>query len=84
MLRDRELEWVAGHVDCLASLRKQDYRNLQTIVVDNGSTNDSVERIRSAFPEVTVIETGENLGYSKGCNVGLREGLKGTDEFSSC
>jgi len=68
-------------LECLASLERQDYSNLQTIVVDNGSTNDSVERIRSAFPDVTLIETGANLGFSKGSNVGLREGLKGDAEF---
>jgi GT2 family glycosyltransferase len=68
-------------LDCLASLREQDYRNLQIIVVDNGSTDDSVERIRSAFPEVTLIETGQNLGFPSGCNVGLRAGLTGDAEF---
>lgn len=68
-------------LECLNSLEKQDYPNLQVIVVDNGSTDDSVERIRSAFPQVTLIETGKNLGYAGGCNVGLREGLKGGAEF---
>jgi GT2 family glycosyltransferase len=68
-------------LDCLASLREQDYRNLQIIVVDNGSTDGSVERIRAAFPEVTLIEAGANLGFSGGCNVGLRAGLAGDAEF---
>ena len=68
-------------LDCLASLREQDYRNLQIVVVDNGSTDDSVERIRSAFPEVKLIETGTNLGYACGCNVGLRTALAGSAEF---
>jgi GT2 family glycosyltransferase len=62
-------------LDCLASLRHQDYRNLHVIVVDNGSTDDSVERIRSFFPEVRVIEAGKNLGFAGGSNVGLRAGL---------
>jgi GT2 family glycosyltransferase len=68
-------------LDCLASLRDQDYGNLRVIVVDNGSTNDSVERIRSAFPEVRVIETGKNLGFTGGCNIGLRAGLASDAEF---
>jgi GT2 family glycosyltransferase len=67
--------------DCLVSLRGQDYDNLQIIVVDNGSTDDSVERIRGAFPEVTLIETGRNIGFSGGCNVGLRAALAGGAEF---
>lgn len=68
-------------LDCLASLREQDYGNLQIIVVDNGSTDDSVERIRSAFPETKLIETGRNIGYASGCNVGLRAALTGGAEF---
>jgi len=68
-------------LDCLASLREQDYSNLQIIVVENGSTDDSAERIRSAFPEVRLIETGKNLGFPKGCNVGLRAALADGAEF---
>lgn len=68
-------------VDCLASLRGQSYRNLKTVVVDNGSTDDSVERIRREFPEVRVIETGKNLGFPTGCNVGIRAALEMGAEF---
>jgi GT2 family glycosyltransferase len=68
-------------LECLASLETQDYSNLEIIVVDNGSTNGSVERIRSAFPQVRLIETGKNLGFSKGCNVGWREGVTRNPEF---
>lgn len=68
-------------LDCLNSLRTQDYRNLQTIVIDNGSTDDSVQKIRSLFPEVFVIETGKNLGFSAGCNIGLRAALARSAEF---
>lgn len=71
----------ADTLDCLASLRTQTYGNLTAVVVDNGSTNDSVERIRSAFPEVKVIETGKNLGFPTGCNVGIRAALEANAEF---
>ncbi len=57
---------------CLDSLRTQDSPNLQVIVVDNGSTDASVQRIRDAHPWVTVHETGENLGFARGCNAGTR------------
>jgi GT2 family glycosyltransferase len=59
-------------LDCLASLSKLDYPAFQVIVVDNGSTDGSVEAIRSAFPTTVLIETGANLGYAAGNNVGLR------------
>jgi GT2 family glycosyltransferase len=59
-------------VECLDSLRTQEYPELQVIVVDNGSTNDSVERIRAAHSWVTLHQTGANLGYAAGCNAGIR------------
>jgi GT2 family glycosyltransferase len=68
-------------LDCLAALREQEYGNLQIVVVDNGSTDNSVKQIRSAFPKVRLIETGKNLGYSVGCNAGLRVALAGDSEF---
>jgi len=57
---------------CLDSLRQQDYPSLAVIVIDNGSTNDSAERIRAAHPWVTLHETGKNLGFPGGCNAGTR------------
>ena len=59
-------------LECLDSLRHQDYPALEIIVVDNGSTNDSVERIREAHPSLALIETGRNLGFPGGCNIGIR------------
>ncbi len=71
----------ADTLDCLVSLRAQTHRNLTTVVVDNGSTDDSVQRIRSAFPEVHLVETGSNLGYAKGCNAGIRVALEANAEL---
>lgn len=65
-------------VDCLSSLRKlktQDY-DLRVYVIDNGSTDDSVDVIRREHDWVTVVETGENLGFSGGTNVGIRRALR--------
>lgn len=65
---------------CLASLAQVTYPRCQVIVVDNGSTDDSVARIRSAYPDMTLIETGANLGYAGGNNVGIRHALaRGAD-----
>ena len=57
---------------CLSSLRAQDYPHLQVIVVDNGSTDASVERIQAAHPWVTLHQTGSNLGFARGSNAGAR------------
>lgn len=67
-------------LECLASLEQLNYPRYRVIVVDNGSTDDSVSRIRERFPSIAVIETGRNLGFAGGCNVGIRAALaEGTD-----
>ncbi|HEX2981553.1 MAG TPA: glycosyltransferase family 2 protein [Anaerolineaceae bacterium] len=63
-----------GKVDtlaCLDSLRGVDYPAYHITVVDNGSADDSVAVLRAHHPEVVVLETGENLGFVGGNNVGL-------------
>lgn len=62
-------------LECLESIGKLDYPNYQTVVVDNGSTDDSVDAIRTKFPNVFVLQTGANLGYAGGNNVGIKWAL---------
>ena len=57
--------------ECLAALEKQTHRELQVIVVDNGSVDGSVDLVSQRFPQVTLIQAGENLGFAEGCNRGL-------------
>jgi GT2 family glycosyltransferase len=68
-------------LECLESLRSLDYASYNVIVVDNGSQDGSVGAIARRFPEVEVIETGENLGYAGGNNVGIKHALNGDAEF---
>jgi GT2 family glycosyltransferase len=56
---------------CLAALRTQSYRDHEVILVDNASSDGSVDFVREHFPEVRVLETGANLGYAGGNNRGL-------------
>lgn len=63
-------------VRCLESFRADPYPNREIIVVDNGSSDDSVAVIRSRFPEVTLIQTGKNLGFTGGNNAGIRHALE--------
>jgi GT2 family glycosyltransferase len=60
---------------CLDSLRRVPRRDLGIICVDNGSVDGSVGAVRERFPDVVLIEAGENLGYAAGNNVGLRHAL---------
>lgn len=58
---------------CLSPLVEQTYTNYQVVVVDNGSTDDSVPFVREQFPQVQLLQNGANLGFSRGTNAGLRQ-----------
>jgi len=60
---------------CLESCRAISYPNARVLVVDNGSSDASELAIRTAFPEVELLQTGENLGFTGGNNVGIRRAL---------
>lgn len=72
------LNWnnVTDTLACLGSLEQSDYPNHRVLVVDNGSTDGSVQAIRERYPDVLMRETGRNLGYAGGNNVGIRYALK--------
>ena len=68
------LNWN-GKNDTLACLKSLE-NTPNIIVVDNGSQDDSVTSIRGLFPKVTLLETGTNLGYAGGNNIGIEYALK--------
>src|SRR5262249_41911287 len=49
---------------------------IETICVDNGSTDGSGNAVQCAFPDVELIRTGENLGFAGGNNVGIERALE--------
>ena len=57
-------------VDCLRSVRGQDYPRKQIVVVDNGSSDDSASKIRKDFPEARLIALETNQGMPGGRNRG--------------
>jgi GT2 family glycosyltransferase len=61
---------------CLTSLEQITYKNHQIIVLDNASSDGSVETIRSNFPAVQIIELSDNLGYAGNNNVGIKTALE--------
>lgn len=71
------LNWNGGSdtLACLESLGKLDYPNARVMVVDNGSTDDSVEAIRRRHPDIRLMENGANLGFAGGNNPGIQAAL---------
>jgi hypothetical protein len=63
-------------IECLNSLRKCSYGKFTAIVVDNGSTDGSIQAIRAAHPSVPIFETRANLGFAGGNNVGIEWALR--------
>lgn len=57
--------------DCLESIYGQTYHNFELIVVDNGSTDGSVQFIKEKFPDTILIENKENLGFAVANNQGI-------------
>ncbi len=57
---------------CLLSLKKSRYRDFQILIVDNGSSDNSVNMVKAEFPDVSLIESPVNLGFAAGCNLGIR------------
>jgi GT2 family glycosyltransferase len=59
--------------DCLASLYQSTRIPLEVILVDNGSSDNSVQMVRENFPEVKIFQQEKNLGFAGGCNAGIEK-----------
>ncbi|MDX2134453.1 MAG: glycosyltransferase family 2 protein [Saprospiraceae bacterium] len=55
----------------LDSLRRQDYENLEVIVVDNASREDPLPALAQRYPEVIALRSARNLGFAGGNNLAL-------------
>lgn len=65
----------ADTLACLASLRQLTYPNVTIMLVDNGSTDGTADAVREAFPQITVIELEDNLGFAAGNNIALSRAI---------
>lgn len=57
---------------CLKALANQSVPNLHTILVDNASTDNSLEFTRQNYPKVEIIENNKNLGFATAANQGIK------------
>jgi len=69
------LNYNAGELllNCIESIKKSAYKNLEIIVVDNVSTDKSQETCKEKYPDIKLIQNDENFGYCEGNNIGIRE-----------
>ncbi|MDG7002193.1 MAG: glycosyltransferase family 2 protein [Nitrososphaerota archaeon] len=67
------LNWNGKFIlkNCLDSLKLQTYKNWELVVVDNASTDDSVEIAMAKFPQAEVFLLRTNLGFARGNNFGI-------------
>jgi len=69
------VNWNGKHwlEDCLPSLSRVTYKHVEWIIVDNASTDGSVEWVRKRYPKTILLENSENLGYSHANNLGYKK-----------
>lgn len=64
--------WIKA---CLSSVLATAYNNFKVIVVDNGSTDNSLAEINKFLPQVELLLNYENLGFVRGNNIGIKQAL---------
>lgn len=63
---------------CFVTLTQSKYKNARHVLIDNGSTDDSVGYVRNRFGDdarIEILEAGRNLGWSGGNNLGIRHAM---------
>lgn len=59
--------------NCFQSILDQTYKNFEIILVDNASTDSSLDLTRKEFPEVVIVECEKNWGFAEGNNLGYEK-----------
>jgi len=68
-------------IECIESLKKINYSDYKIVVVDNGSTDESLDVIPRKFGDIAFIETKKNLGFAGGNNVGIKYALENQADY---
>ncbi|MBT3602315.1 MAG: glycosyltransferase, partial [Candidatus Latescibacteria bacterium] len=72
-------KWLDACLQSLAQCRRD--MAYKILIVDNGSTDDSADFVRENHPEVTLIQTGKNLGFAGGNNIGIAHALQNNADY---
>ncbi|MEZ5361618.1 MAG: glycosyltransferase family 2 protein [Bryobacterales bacterium] len=68
-------------LECIRSVLEMTYPNFRILLVDNDSSDGTVDAVRAEFPNVEIVETGANLGYTGGNNVGMKHCLEAGADY---
>lgn len=68
--------------DCINSLKGIEYASYSIVVVDNGSTDGSGKALKQLFPEIILLESSVNLGFTGGNNLGFRYAIANGMDYS--
>ncbi len=68
-------------VECIESCRQLVYPDFSILIVDNGSSDGSEAILRNRFHDLELLQTGSNLGFAEGNNVGIRHALRQGAEY---
>ena len=66
---------------CLESLAKIDYKNMEIVIVDNNSSTDCMAKLQAEYKNLTYLLNDENYGYAEGNNIGMRYALDHGAEY---
>ena len=77
------VNWAGGdaNIDCIRSLLDQGLPSSAIIFVDNASHDDSVDRVKAAFPDITLLRNDRNMGYGHANNQGIEIALDASADF---
>ena len=62
--------------DCINSLKKTSYPFFSTVVVDNGSIDGSADQLQALHPDIILIRSATNIGFTGGNNLGFQYSLE--------
>lgn len=68
-------------IECVKSIERIKHNNYKIVIVDNASTNNSVEYIKNSLKECILIESKQNLGFAGGNNIGIKYAINNGAEY---
>lgn len=69
-------------LECIDSLKKSGIEDSNILIIENCSLNDSFEKLKAAEPNIKIIHTKKNLGFTGGNNLGINYAIENKFEFA--